>query len=417
MKLKIIVNGSQSPEDFKLLKSTVATVASLRKTAVLRFTSERLVIVSSSSSTASGSSVLHGDKGQLWCTIPRDAFTFYSVVSARDLNTIAMECSCDMLHSILKKYDKTINQGNEGDMIIKLQSMPEWNANTSQASDGKNGSAARINPMCALGVTFEEVVYTSTDANASVKSGGGNSGGIKTISHSFKVPARLLFRAQDAKIQEPMINYTQLMMYRLPAPQGEWGRGFQNFLRRVERYSNVNNIKLSAKKFWQQEERTASQETACDHAFKIVVNELDWYLEICWNGPLDAMVQPENIQEDVQDSRAPAGADPTHAADQSLFIEDSASNTNDPLDLPIENTPEAPQDVQPSKHEVIIRCKDWKVCSKLYDVFEEVVLAISHDESCVFHCTLPRGNVEDENGERAREYGQVIYYMARAKKI
>ncbi|SCU90514.1 LADA_0F04654g1_1 [Lachancea dasiensis] len=428
MKLKLIINGPESPEDYKLLKSTISTVASLRKTAVLRFTSERLVIVSTPTSTASSSSILYADKGQLWCTIPRDVFSSYEVVSARDLNTITMECSCDVLQNIFKKYDKSISLGNEGIMTIKLQSMPEWNTNVLSNVDSKNpaSSGSKVNPVCALGVTFEEVISTDIDANTAVKMGGViGSGSTKTISHSFKVPTRLLFRAQDAKIQEPMINYTQLMMYRLPSPRGEWGRGFASFIRRIERYSNVHNIKLSGNKFWQNNDGRVS-----DHEFKIVVNELDWYLEICWNGPLDAMVPPQGADEEPADPPAvqpevndEVQVEETH--EQSLFIEESFASENlnsaDSGPNGDEDSGKAEVSVRgpdvPSKHEVVIRTKDWKVCSKLYEAFEEIVLAISYDESCVFHCTLPRGNIEDQDGERPREHGQVIYYMARARKI
>ncbi|SCV00483.1 LAME_0G10022g1_1 [Lachancea meyersii CBS 8951] len=424
MKLKLVINGSESPEDYKLLKSTISTVAALRKTAVLRFSSERLVVVSTPNSSTSNSSILHGDNGQLWCTIPRDVFAAYEVVSARDLNTIAMECSCDALQNIFKKYDRSINQGNDSNLTIKLQSMPEWNVSVTSNADGK--APLKVNPVCALGVTFEEAINTNSDANAVARMGGPAHGNTtKVISHSFKVPTKLLFRAQDAKIQEPMINYTQLMMYRLPTPQGEWGAGFQSFIRRIERYSNVHNIKLSGMKFWQLQDSRAS-----DHELKIIVDELDWSLEICWNGPLDAMIQPQAENEVAvapDESRADRDGgnvevDVEASRDQSLFIEESESldTENTAATEQMHNAHSGAASMQAdsrSKHEVVIRSRDWKVCSKLYEAFEEVVLAISHDESCVFHCTLPRGSVEDEDGERPREHGQVIYYMARVKRV
>ncbi|SCU87475.1 LAFA_0E06964g1_1 [Lachancea sp. 'fantastica'] len=427
MKLKLIINGSESPEDYKLLKSTMSTVAALRKTAVLRFSSERLVVVSTPSSSVSNSSILHGDNGQLWCTIPKDVFATYEVVSARDLNTIAMECSCDALQNIFRKYDRSINQGNDSNLTIKLQSMPEWNVNVTSNLDGK--SAAKVNPVCALGVSFEELINTNPDANVVARMGGpALNNSTKNISHSFKVPAKLLFRAQDAKIQEPMINYTQLMMYRLPAPQGEWGSGFANFLRRVERYSTVHNIKLSGKKIWQLNESRGGS----DHELKIIVDELDWYLEICWNGPLEAMIQPQadveatpvSEESEVNGNKGNSQIPVDENHDQSLFIEESAStDTANITEATTEESHDGRSRSAPAEdehrviHEVVVRSRDWKVCSKLYEAFEEVVLAISHDESCVFHCTLPRGSVEDENGERPREHGQVIYYMARVKRV
>ena len=74
-------------------------------------------------------------------------------------------------------------------------------------------------------------------------------------------------------------------------------------------------------------------------------------------------------------------------------------------------------------YEVIVRSKDWKVCSSLYLAFEEVVLAISHDELCIVHCSLDRGisdyvdTQDDDDPNSMRERGQIIYYMARSRGL
>ncbi|SCW00604.1 LAFE_0C07866g1_1 [Lachancea fermentati] len=423
MKLKLIVNGSESPEDYKLLRSTIATVASLRKNAILRFTSERLVIISTPTMMSNNSALLGGDTGQLWCTIPRDVFSLYNVISARDLNTITMECNCDLLLNVLKKYDRVIGQGGDSAMTIKLQSMPEWNMNPALTEEGKSLNSSKPNPICALGVTFEELIHTAYDGHVgSMTTNSCNSISSKTIAHSFKVPAKLLFRVQDARIQEPLINYTQLMMYRLPTPQGEWGHGFHNFIRRVERYTNLNYIKLSGRKLGTDGDTEYPHDNTNKHELKIVVNELDWYLEICWNGPLEAIIQSQNETLETQSCLPNAEASGSH--DANGLVHDSMSIEEDTdFNVTVEQQPVDPtalnlQENEDSfQHEVIIRCKDWKVCAKLYDVFEEIVLAISHDESCVFHCSLNRGSIEDDSGEKAREHGQVIYYMARAKRV
>lgn len=447
MKLKLVINGSESPDDYKLLKSTISTVASLRKTAILRFTSDRLIIISTPNSS-SNTSALTGDTGQLWCTIPRDVFSLYNVISARDLNTITMECNCDTLLSVLKKYERVTNSGGSSDMTLKLQSMPDWNIPRDPVSSSStivNGSSngttvSKPNPVCALGITFEEIMVMNNDLN---NTGGGGVATSKVVAHSFKVPAKLLFKAQDARIQEPMINYTQLMMYKLPLPSSEFGQGFSNFIKRVDRYTNVHNVKLSAKKFV----KTTHTERDDTPNLKIIVNELDWYLELCWNGPLDPVLQPDDSQ------RVPGQYDEENAeviipqslrvtdevGDKSLadsmVIEDSEINyantsvsqsferslskeDTDISFLPNSKGSVIEEDPPLTQHEVIIRCKDWKVCSKLYEAFEEIVLAISHDESCVFHCSLDRGSIEDEEeGERPKERGQIIYYMARSKGL
>ena len=456
MKLKLIINGSEFVDDYKLLKTTVSTVASLRKTAVLRFNNERLIIISTpkSSSSASTGTILYGDTGQLWCTIPKDVFKLYTVISARELSSITMESNCDSLLSVFKRYDRVLSQGSSSNMTIKLQSMPEWNTNNN--SSGSENSNGIPNPICALGITFEEIVHTNdngADGNNDDHDGmitSMLSGSNKVIMHSFKVPVKLLFRAQDARIQEPMINYTQLMMYRLPPISGEFGNGFYNFIRRVERYTNVNHLRLSGK------QNISNEADAKNVELKIVVNELDWHLEICWNGILDPIIQPQLQQEDDNSQKYQANAqepqllslgnigsveeNSMQIEENSMEIEDSEvigsrnqsnykSNTADHSSErgleDISTMVEKAERENTLTHEVIIRSKDWKVCAKLYNAFEEVVLAISHDESCVFHCSLDRGNIENGEGndqgntqhDIARERGQIIYYMARSKAL
>ncbi|CAI4048016.1 hypothetical protein SUVZ_12G3200 [Saccharomyces uvarum] len=473
MKLKLIVNGCEAPDDYKLLRTTINTVASLRKTAILRFNSERLTIIStpkSSLNSSSNGTILRGDTGQLWCTIPQDVFRLYTVISARELNTITMECNCDSLLSVFKRYDRVMNQGSSSNMTIKLQSMPEWNTNNGTLSGGTAGgvdTTSKPNPICALGVTFEEIVHTGGPSDAVVMNGGmDDQNGLpttvatgnllasnKVIMHSFKVPVKLLFRAQDTRIQEPMINYIQLMMYKLPPISGEFGSAFHGFIRRVERYTNVNHIHLTGIK------KKKQGDEGDDVELKIIVNELDWHLEICWNGPLDSVIQqqesssanpsqnhnmdihPEHEQESLPmiDTDKPMSSLYTNTRDREieenalydedlLRIEDSeivdtrnnytTDNSDDTRFNDVSVMVEKAEQESSSTHEVIIRCKDWKVCSKLYAAFEEVVLAISHDESCVFHCSLDRGSLEDsEDVEKPRERGQIIYYMARSKGL
>ncbi|QLQ82143.1 hypothetical protein HG537_0G03980 [Torulaspora globosa] len=412
MKLKLIVNGYESPDDYKLLRTTLSTVASLRKTAVLRFTSERLVMISTpKSSGSSNSTVLHGDTGQIWCTIPRDLFKLYTVTSARELNTITMEYNCDSLVTVFKRYDRAMSQGCSSDMTIKLQSMPEWNTGGGMGNNGSNG---RVNPVCALGITFEEILhghvgngvdYEAGNVADSMKVGYVSD---KTVLHSFRIPVKLLFKAQDTRIQEPMINYANLMMCRLPPYTGEFGAGFSNFIKRVERYTSIRHIRLSGS-------RKEGDSTNEDPQLKITVNELDWHLELCWNGPLDAIVQQEIPNEAEETSqRAPV--------DDSMTVEDSEGNkTNDDVDVELVDVSAMVERAERENslvNEVFMRSKDWKVCHKLYGAFEEVVLAISHNESCVLHCSLDRGSrVDDGTSGEPKERGQIIYYIARSKPL
>lgn len=165
MKLKLIVNGCEAPDDYKLLRTTINTVASLRKTAILRFNSERLTIIStpkSSLNSSNNGTILRGDTGQLWCTIPHDVFRLYTVISARELNTITMECNCDSLLSVFKRYDRVMNQGSSSNMTIKLQSMPEWNTNNGTLSGGTAGgvdTTSKPNPIHNYSVIWAAGMY------------------------------------------------------------------------------------------------------------------------------------------------------------------------------------------------------------------------------------------------------------------
>lgn len=436
MKLKLVVNGCQNPDDYKLLSTTISTVASLRNTAILRFNGERLVLISTPKSSLSNlSTVLQGDTGQLWCTIPGDVFKQYTVISARELNTITMEYNCDYLLSVFKRYDRVMSQGCNSNMTIKLQSMPEWNA----VPKSTDLTAVKSNPVCALSISFEEIVHTQgIHENDAYKSGPTPNvmdvfSDSKTVMHSFKVPVKLLFKAQDNKILEPMINYTHIMIDKLPSISSSFGPGFLNFIKRVERYSNVKHMKLSGV-------RRQNEEINNDQ-LKIIVNELDWDLEIGWNGPLDAVVQPSINEQATQNTVPPLIRSTSDnrsdldiheegigQEDESMRIEDSemadsanVTNCSDGLGVQLVDVSamvEKAEQESSQLHEVFIRSKDWKVCHKLYSAFEEVILAISHNESCILHCSLDRGSLEDvQETETPRERGQIIYYIVRSKPL
>ena len=538
MKLKLIINGCESPDDYRLLRTTIATVASLRNRAILRFNSDRLVIISTPKSSlgavgGSGSTNLSGtalqsDSGQLWCTIPRDVFSSYTVVSAREGNSITMEYSCDLLLGVFKRYDRAISRGSPSNMTFKLQAKPEWNKgnkrsitamsgntkmNTYGVADTHEQTRAKPNVVCILSVTFEEVVYGSyndnnvanfppdgvndddgggADYNYNARGGTGSlptipfPGNSKVVLHSFKIPVRLLYKSQDMKIQEPMINYSQLMMFKLPPVSEEYGTAFRNFIRRIERYSNLNYIILRGTRNVQEPSQNEEDPNGRSYygsseggTISLIVEEFHRRVEITWKGPIDHIIQGSGDGTDqTQDSSTTQGNDsqsqvrrherllnrrrssnyheigPFSATGNSNVA--SANNEEEDLyqieDSDINETRvviddgpatsgggtfrghtqsgrqkalgdisvmvERAERTSSSVHEVIIRSKDWRVCSKLYSAFEEVVLAISHDESCVFHCTLDRGSVDDAyETDKARERGQIIYYIVRARGL
>ncbi|CCH58761.1 hypothetical protein TBLA_0A09780 [Henningerozyma blattae CBS 6284] len=528
MKLKLALNASESPEDYKLLKTTLQTVASLRKTAVLRFNDERLIIISTPKSlTTSSSTILHGDTGQLWCTIPNDVFKLYVIKSARDKNCITMEYNCESLLNVFKRYDKVMNQGYASNMTIKLQNMPEWNIQPNLESNPN--ATHRSNPIQALGITFDEYVVTNSvntknddiettkrrqkdNKDDSTSNNNVTLATNKKVLHSFQIPVKLLLKSQDEKIKEPLIDYKQLMMYKLPPVSGIFGNAFKSFIRRIDRYSTVNHIRLcgiqknKGKNNINEYENIQDSIENVDIELKTIVNELDWNLDITWNGPLEPIFQEVSNESQMSQTndlnatpneytRSPhkspmkspikspikittKDTEPvenpfkftkpltkTGESDtgyDSLRIEESrmsswghgnessedteiANGTMNNDEMDIDHVPDnhldsreeyedASKIVEEAEqenakiHEVYIRSKDWKVCSRLYVAFEEIVLAIYHDTSCILHCALDRGSIEDTgdtdgisrnntNNEKVRERGQIIYYIARSKPL
>ncbi|AAS54779.2 AGR289Cp [Eremothecium gossypii ATCC 10895] len=386
MKLKLVIDSDS--DDYRLFKTTISTVAQLRKTAVLRFTTDRLIVVSTPKTAASGA-ILSGDQGQLWCTIPRDIFTLYNVASIREQNAIAMECQCDSLVNVLRRYERC----NHGPLTIKLQSTPEWNQVHTGIQQGEENKPMG-NPICALSCAFTEHL------------GYEDSG--KEVSHVFKVGVRLLYKSQDARIVEPMVNYTKLLMFQLPPVNGEYGSKFTSFVKRLDRYATLNHLMIYGDR---------NSDRSDEGRLRLLVQELDWKLDVQWRGPLEMIVQ------DDQPSAVPASepglvGNVRHLnAGTSMQIEDSEMDI-EATDIGNVSTSRPSTSVSPQEQtsQVFIKAKDWKVCSKLYDSFEEVVLAISHDESCVLHCSLDRGTV-DEHSTKSKERGQIIYYMARSKPL
>lgn len=555
MKLKCILNGAQQPSDYKLFKTTIQTVGSIRKTALLRFSDDNLLVISTPKSFSSGldnaintkgsgtavgnlSSInlSQNEKGQIWCTVPTDVFKLYSIQSIREKNILSMEFSCDSLINVLKRYDKVLNSGSPSDMIIKLQMAPDWIKSIDQGlnNDDKSGDqeANKTNkrkpivPIYALGITFDEVITTPNEYNPvgaatttttedndlDLNNNNNNreniqsinqvlKGSNKTILHHYKVPVRALFRRQDVKIVEPLINVSETpMVLQLPSIQDEYGIAFQNFMKRVERYSMINHLKL------QVIDNLAVKD---DLKLNILVNEAEWDLKISWKGPLDKIdtgmeslaveetngngpytntssndnnyntnyISPNAVSKtqsnptslesnnrdntfmrnlisplNDQDTQIREEEDLMHIDDSELNMSNvryvrhpevptnddgphhdesnvnNNNNTNKTLEE-INAMVERAELENNSIHSVMLKIKDWKICSKLYASFDNVLLAIIHDKSCVLHCFLERDfdpgmdSLNNEGSGNSRHTndnsnkGQIIYYILRSKSV
>lgn len=475
MKLKLVIDGFEQPEDYKLLQSTFSTVSSLREKAVLRFTKERLIIISSPKISGNGSDNVNGNNGQLWCTIPRDVFKLYFVESMKNI-PISLEFNCNRVLSVLKQYDKALAQGSITCMDIRLQEAREWQntySSTNNLGDDGDGDdettqrkKRRLSPIYSFTMRFQETIRTHTNGP-----GKNNNGGIdeydplnKTVTHKFMIPVKRLYTEQDASLREPVIRISPLVL-RLPSSHEEFGRPFQNFIRRIERYNNIKEIQLNAVTF-----RGGRK----DPELSISVNQPEWDLFIQWNGPLDVSYDPAN--DDEEESADPIstenkglnvtnGMDSTNSNNNSMLPtvpldkhDDKRTNVNIDDDVledseilmtaptteshtmqtkagqsrrdrlkEISHFVERAEEENMRKYSIKVRPRDWKVCTKLYSGFNQVLLAIAHDQCGVFHCSLDRDSEEareekeDETpsneGPGTREKGQIVYYMLKSKSL
>lgn len=379
MKLKLAIRAGT--EDYTLFRTTLATVSRLRKTCVLRFTSSRLIIISTPNSNG-----MVTDQGQIWCTIPKDVFDTYVVNSIREDSRIAMECPCETIFGVLRKFEKS----NGEELTIKLIRL------VGMDSDDVSSVQSNDNTLCGLSFSFQD----QKDE--------------RNIYHNIKVGVKLLYKTQDDKIVEPTVNYVGILMLQLPSSIGEWGHGFASWFKRIDRYGNLNMLKIHGERIGEK------------GSLKVVVDEFDWKLDISWKGPLDAMVSdiageelPDMVSTALENRDAESYNRNSPYNDDEMRIEDSEvqnsrESTGFPKDSLVIGQEDGANGNQPHNHEVIIKARDWKVCSKLYESFEEVVLVISHDDSCVFHCSLERGLDQDDH---TKEKGQIIYYISKCKAL
>ncbi|CAL9732902.1 DNA damage checkpoint control protein Mec3p [Monosporozyma unispora] len=485
MKLKLVIDGFEQPHDYKLLQSTITTVTSLREKAVLRFTKDRLIIISTPKIGNNGQDNVTGNNGQLWCTIPSDVFKCYFVESIKD-SPVSLEFNCNRLLSVFKRYERALSQGSNTAMDIRLQEASEWqdiyNKSNKTLINKSNGDTndskkRKINPIYSFTMRFQETVRTETGDPTNKRAHGG-SGSLdvynpvnKTVMHKFKIPVKRLYWEQDQSLKEPVISESPLVL-KLPPSHEEFGRPFQSFIKRIERYSSIKDIQVNA---------TSYQAPGKDVELSISVNQPEWDLAIKWNGPLDVSFDPTTKENDTEDSSNSqrdnydsnnfhstnssvlptvsygdnpiiSPYEPTHASHQKSLnadddvLEDSEMIMTNTMSGPnrsecpinslsmnradrlkeISKLVERAEEEDKRQYSVRVKPRDWKVYTKLYGDFNQVMLAIAHDQMCILHCSLDRDDEDEEEDEPeegtqdilpSRQKGQIIFYMLKSKSL
>lgn len=494
MKIKLVLNGFEQPEDYKLLQTTLSTVASVREQAILRFTKDRLVIISTPKLAGISSNNVNINNGQLWCTIPNDVFKCYFVSSLKD-RPVSLEVNCNRILSVLKQYDKALSQGSITAIDIRLQEIREWkeiynrgtddhNVNSGNQENGISVKRRNISPIYSFTMRFQETIRSKTIGlkNKSEKVVNDDVNLInKTVIHKFMIPVKRLLWEQDVSLKEPVIHVSPLVL-KLPSSYGEFGRPFQSFLKRIGRYSNVKDIQLNA----------ITYRNGDDPQLFLSVNQVEWDLSIQWNGPLDVSYDPmkeENQLNNLTKSDTNHGAmsknsnnnnnnnKATNSGSDSTSTLHVAPKGNQTITAPFEKNDrrymyhdeyeedaledsemvgngtmldkhvsgahtsfgenplqeisrlvEQAEEDNKIQYSVKLKPRDWKVCTKLYTSFDQVLLAIAHDQCCILHCSLEREpglgeeDQDDENSQSSdssslKEKGQIIYYMLKSKSL
>ncbi|KAH3903259.1 Mec3p SCDLUD_000881 [Saccharomycodes ludwigii] len=466
MRLKLSVNSLDTSREFQVFYKSLYNASLIRKNIILKFTKQLLYVIS-----IPDNSTTSINEPELWIRIVTELlFQDFIIESVRD-NNIVFEISLEPLLQALRKYDSVIKQGNHspthglnsdgnieedpvltsinhnntsakmkkkppyGNLEIRLIRPPaEWHI--------PKGSSTSI--MGAINISFHE--YLNINNENLINSGNSNNNDVKNdnlefseytsyggkvIDHSFKIPIRLLTKTQDDKIRQPKINKDNQIVLSLPSFQSEFGRAFSNFMKRPERFKSLQNVQICS--------RNKGAE------FKCIVDELDWFLEISWNGLLETLNYEELDQDscntesygnnNIKDNDEPEENLTEHLKEVSKnannsyyneYIDDQEGNDSiheTEAELVLDKDSHEKQngdnhikrdkkDKKMNDHSVIIKSRDWKLCNKIYEnLGEDDILCVSHDQYCLLHCAVNADNDDDLT------FAEISYYIHRSKHI
>ncbi|ODV94783.1 hypothetical protein PACTADRAFT_3673 [Pachysolen tannophilus NRRL Y-2460] len=297
MKLKISTASTES------LRNTLGAIISLRKFCILRFTPQNLHIISASL-----------NEPQVWCKLSQEIFDIYEVESIRD-NTISMEINIEPLYQVLKNFERTNSYG----LSIRLQ-RKNPSANNADGTGGSKQVISASKSLATLSIFYNEHVSVSS-----------------SISHTFRIPVRLLKKESDERIREPELSNVDVFM--------KLNRDIVSLFKRVERYKKAEYLNIAATK---------------NGYLGLTINEDTRKITASWRERLPVQ-QINNSNEDQEDETNIRGRE---------------RDRDEPIN-------------------VMVKLRDWKLGANICELSSNVVLIISEMEALVLHCYLD----ENENCE------------------
>ncbi|GMM38167.1 Mec3 protein [Saccharomycopsis crataegensis] len=322
MKLRITMSSVDQ------LRSTVSTLLALRKFCVLRFTPAYLQLISASIS-----------EPQVWAKIISEVFDSYECESIRD-NLIVMEINAESLFTVLRNFERA----NSDVMVVKLQRKLA-NAIDDNGTINKGASAKRL---ASLTFSYNESINSST-------------GTATSVTHTVKIPIRLLRKESDERIIEPELHAIDLVL-RLPPTIGA-------LFRRAERFKKTRNVSVCG---------TNQGELS------LMLDEDGLRVTSSWNEKL--LVQRESTGEEAAGEKR----------DQN-----ETGNIQDPtFDRGKITNSVTESDDEGSFISVDVRLKDWRNGLRFVENCRHVILILSASSAVVLHCSL------DDTDEV-----EIIYYI------
>lgn len=368
MRLQFHINSQDTSKEFSCFLKGLVLANSIRKSAVFKFKEDELLIIltsGSSSPMSSNTGSSSQSDSQLWLKINTDPLLQSYVIKTKRVDlSISMELALQPLIQILRQYDQMMKRGDQahtsaqtmGNLEIKMMNVPkEWNllilgGNLAQGNRSGSGQDNKLknSGYGSLRVSFEEQVP----------------GKPTPIKHVTFIPMKLL--SSQYQLRQPVINADQIV-YNLPQQNDmDEGKQFGKFMKRLDRFSGLEHLRVCG----------TTQE------LKLVVDEMDWFMEVKWNGVIDVLNRESMTQNE----------------------EERIAN---------------------EEQMVIIRAKDWKMCTKLFEVLgEQTFLCISNKQYCLFNCTIKNTDSMDADtlsqshdslADQGNRFMDISFYISNCK--